>query len=69
MDKKVTLEVVIDYICSFCYLGMVRIDELKKNHDIDVKYIQCPLHPDIPVEGYPVDKFFRGGEMDGVIST
>ncbi len=42
----------------------MRIDRLQAEFDIDVQYIQFPLHPDTPLEGLTLEQLFAGRPID-----
>ncbi|MGD8706085.1 MAG: DsbA family oxidoreductase, partial [Syntrophobacterales bacterium] len=41
-----------------------RIDKLKQEYDIHVKWIGFPLHPNTPEEGLTLDELFSGRGID-----
>jgi predicted DsbA family dithiol-disulfide isomerase len=42
----------------------VRIDQLKKNFDIEVRWTAFPLHPETPEEGLTLEELFAGQPID-----
>jgi predicted DsbA family dithiol-disulfide isomerase len=42
----------------------VRIEKLKRNFDIEIKWVHYPLHPDTPAEGRSMEDLFAGRNMD-----
>jgi predicted DsbA family dithiol-disulfide isomerase len=42
----------------------VRIDQLRKAYDFEVKWIAFPLHPEIPEEGLALADLFKGAQVD-----
>jgi predicted DsbA family dithiol-disulfide isomerase len=42
----------------------VRIEEAKKNYDIEVRWIAFPLHPETPEEGLTLEELFAGKSID-----
>jgi len=40
-----------DYICPFCYIGYHRIEQLKKEYNLDVKWKPFEIHPETPKGG------------------
>jgi predicted DsbA family dithiol-disulfide isomerase len=42
----------------------VRIEQLKKNYDIEVHWIAFPLHPETPEEGFTLEELFAGRPID-----
>lgn len=51
-QKKLQVEVYSDYCCPFCYIGFYRIEKLKKEFDLDVKWHPFEIHPETPKEGF-----------------
>ena len=42
----------------------MRIERLKKEHGVDVKWVHFPLHPNTPAEGRSLEDLFRGRNYD-----
>jgi predicted DsbA family dithiol-disulfide isomerase len=42
----------------------VRIDQLKKEYDVGVRWIAFPLHPETPEEGLTLEELFAGRAVD-----
>ena len=42
----------------------MRIEELKKNYDIEVHWTAFPLHPETPEEGLTLEELFAGQPID-----
>jgi predicted DsbA family dithiol-disulfide isomerase len=42
----------------------VRIERLRKEHGVDVKWVHFPLHPDTPAEGKSLAELFAGRNYD-----
>ena len=40
-----------DYICPFCYIGYHRIEQLKKEYNLDVEWKPFEIHPETPKSG------------------
>lgn len=53
--KKVTIEVVTDYICPWCYIGKQRLDNaldtVKDEYDAEIVFVPFELNADMPGEG------------------
>jgi predicted DsbA family dithiol-disulfide isomerase len=58
------LEVFSDYVCPWCYLSTARIERLRKEHGVQVKFVHFPLHPDTPQEGKSLEALFAGRGYD-----
>jgi len=64
MPDATTLEVFTDFVCPWCYLATPRIEKLKRNFPIEVKWTYFPLHPDTPAEGMLLKDLFAGRNFD-----
>ena len=42
----------------------MRIEQIKKNYDIEVRWIAFPLHPETPEEGLTLEELFAGKSID-----
>ncbi len=42
----------------------MRIEQLKKNYDIEVHWTAFPLHPETPEEGFTLEELFAGQPID-----
>ena len=42
----------------------MRIDQLQKAYDFEVKWLAFPLHPEIPEEGLALADLFKGAQVD-----
>ena len=42
----------------------MRIEKLKRNFEIDVKWVHFPLHPETPAEGRSLEELFAGRGVD-----
>jgi predicted DsbA family dithiol-disulfide isomerase len=42
----------------------VRIERLRKEHDVDVRWVHFPLHPETPAEGKSLKELFAGRNYD-----
>jgi predicted DsbA family dithiol-disulfide isomerase len=61
MFEPIVLEVFTDYVCPWCYLGENRVKQLKKTHEIEVRMVHFPLHPETPQEGRTLQDMFGTG--------
>ncbi|MFZ1809123.1 MAG: DsbA family oxidoreductase [Cyclobacteriaceae bacterium] len=64
--QKITIEVVSDVVCPWCYIGKRRLEKaielLKGEYEFDVSYLPFELNPNMPKEGrnqkeYLTEKF------------
>ena len=42
----------------------MRVDRLVSHYNIQIKYVQFPLHPDTPQEGLTLEQLFAGRDID-----
>jgi len=42
----------------------VRIDQLRKNYEIEIRWTAFPLHPETPEEGLTLEELFAGRSVD-----
>jgi len=42
----------------------VRIDQLRKNYEIEIRWTAFPLHPDTPEDGLTLEELFAGRSID-----
>ena len=54
----------ISYYVSWCYFITGRIERLKKEFDISVRWRAFPLHPETPEQGIAVEQYFAGRQVD-----
>jgi predicted DsbA family dithiol-disulfide isomerase len=55
MSAKISVEIVSDMVCPFCYLGKRRLERAiaeRPDLDIDVSWQPFQLSPDMPLEGH-----------------
>jgi len=64
MADQIVLEIFSDYVWPWCYFIAGRIDKLKQEYEIQVKWIGFPLHPNTPEEGLTLDELFAGRGID-----
>ncbi|MFX1498033.1 MAG: DsbA family protein [Promethearchaeota archaeon] len=50
-QTKVKVIAYSDYICPFCYIGYHRMEQLKKEYDLDIEWKPFEIHPETPKEG------------------
>jgi len=51
MGFKPRLLVFSDYVCPFCYLALDLVQQLSRDHDIEVVWKNYEIHPQTPAEG------------------
>jgi len=49
----VSLIVVSDFVCPWCYIGSVAIEQMQREYDVTVRYGPYLLDPSTPPEGKP----------------
>ena len=42
----------------------MRVEKLKENYGVEVKWVHFPLHPDTPLDGQSLEQLFAGRGMD-----
>lgn len=61
MKNQVTIEVLSDFICPWCYIGKIRLNRIKEvlqnELTIHIKLRPYVLYPHIPPEGSPKSEF------------
>ena len=66
MKQKITIDIVSDVVCPWCYIGKQRLEtalqELKESYDFEIEYRPFELNPAIPASGrnqkdYFIEKF------------
>lgn len=60
---QLLLTVFSDYICPFCYIGLVRLEKLRDSYDLKVNWCSIEIHPDTPSEGMPVTQLSYNEEQ------
>jgi predicted DsbA family dithiol-disulfide isomerase len=49
------LTLFTDYICPFCYIGDLRLRELRSEYNVMVNFRFLEIHPETPAEGISVE--------------
>jgi predicted DsbA family dithiol-disulfide isomerase len=66
---KLSLAVISDYICRFCYIGYLRLEKLRAHHDPAVNWALVEIHPESPVDGKPVETIgYSRQQLDRLLS-
>ena len=60
-SEPVVLEVFSDYVCPWCYLGENRVKKVAEKHNVTIKRVHFPLHPETPSEGRTLQDMFQAG--------
>jgi len=60
----VIMEIFSDYVWPWCYFSTGRIEQLRKNYEIEIQWKAFPLHPDTPEEGLTLEELFAGRGKD-----
>jgi predicted DsbA family dithiol-disulfide isomerase len=58
------LEVFSDYVWPWCYFITGRVERLKEEYEIGIRWIAFPLHPETPEEGMSLEELFKGRGID-----
>ncbi|WPB73509.1 DsbA family oxidoreductase [Archangium violaceum] len=59
MSELVTIRVWSDFVCPWCYVGLVEVEKLKKEYDVQVDWRPFFLRPETPPEGLPLPAYVR----------
>lgn len=58
--RPIRLEVFSDYTCPWCYVGWARLEKalasLPEGRAIEVEWRPFEIHPEVPIEGMPVEE-------------
>jgi len=58
--RSVHVDVFSDYTCPWCYVGWARLESalgrVPAEVDVDVRWRPFEIHPEVPVEGMPVEE-------------
>ncbi|MFX1477635.1 MAG: DsbA family protein [Promethearchaeota archaeon] len=64
-QSKIKVIAYSDYICPFCYIGYHRIEQLKKEFNLDVEWKPFEIHPETPKGGaFSEDLHFPKGYLE-----
>ena len=69
---QVRLTLFADYVCPFCFIGDLRLQQLRKDYDVLVNFRFIEIHPETPTQGATVDSLDYSDEqwqgmMDGLL--
>jgi predicted DsbA family dithiol-disulfide isomerase len=59
MSEPVIVRVWSDFVCPWCYVGLVEVEKLKKEYDVRVDWRPFFLRPETPPEGLPLPAYVR----------
>jgi predicted DsbA family dithiol-disulfide isomerase len=48
---RLTIIAYSDYVCPWCYIGLLRVDRLQQEHPVEVEWRPFELHPETPRDG------------------
>lgn len=51
MSERLAIVAYSDYVCPWCYIGMQRIERLRREYPVDVEWRPFELHPETPTSG------------------
>lgn len=54
------LRIVSDYICPWCYIGLVRIERLRDEFQVELETCAYDLKPGLPPQGLPRSEAYAG---------
>src|ERR1700682_3280644 len=55
------------YVCPWCYIDSVRVEQLEKENLVRVTWLPFELHPEAPLEGINRDVYFGRGRFEQAI--
>ena len=58
------LEVFSDYVCPWCYFCTGRIERLRAETGVVIKWVAHPLHPETPPQGLSLAELFADRQAD-----
>ncbi len=63
--SKPLLKVTVfsDYICPYCYLGWLRLEQLRSDYELRVNWCMTEIHADSPAAGRPVTELGYSAEQ------
>ena len=53
VEGPVSVVVVSDFVCPWCYIGLVAVERLQQEYDVEVRHAPYFLDPTTPPEGKP----------------
>ncbi len=56
---SVTIRVWSDYVCPWCYVGLVEAEKLHRQYDVVLDWQPFELRPDAPEEGWAIPAHIR----------
>jgi predicted DsbA family dithiol-disulfide isomerase len=57
--EQIKLTIYSDYVCPWCYVGQGVVEELIKDHHVDVEWRPFYLRPDTPPEGLELPDYVK----------
>ena len=54
-QDKITIRVYSDYICPFCFIGKLRVEEILRDFDIKIEWKMIEIHPETPKNGLDIE--------------
>jgi predicted DsbA family dithiol-disulfide isomerase len=64
--QPLTLEIIADYVCPWCYLGNAVAEKLQQQHALTLVRSPFPLHASTPPEGLLLSDLLRGMDLTAV---
>lgn len=53
VEGTVSILMVSDFVCPWCYIGLMEVERLEREYDVDVRHAPYLLDPSTPLEGKP----------------
>jgi predicted DsbA family dithiol-disulfide isomerase len=51
--ERPSIIIISDFVCPWCYIGLLEVERLKEEYDFDVHFAPYLLRPETPPEGMP----------------
>ena len=64
METTQVLEIFSDFVWPWCYLVTGRVERLKEQYGLSLRWTHFPLHPETPDSGLTLEELFRGRGYD-----
>lgn len=53
VEGAVSILLVSDFVCPWCYIGLVEAERLEREYDVEIRHAPYLLDPGTPLEGKP----------------
>jgi predicted DsbA family dithiol-disulfide isomerase len=59
--ERPSIIIISDFVCPWCYIGLMEVERLKAEYDFDVHFAPYLLRPETPPEGMPARRIVEAG--------